>query len=759
MFHINFNGRFLKLFLSHFLVIMVPFSLVGAIYISSIRFNEERKCMDTLLRDTERIAGVMDNLLTTVESITIQASLNPYAGKVLNDPSNASLYDYYNVQEELKNYSWTGNLFYSIYFYSIANDRVLTTGEGFFNRKEFYDRNIIEYYISDKSHAGNYIARRLINDTQSVNVVTVSRNIPFIKSSIDGVLVFNLREDALYEVLNMYVNADREVFIYDKVGNVVSSRNKENLYKQVDGVFFQKEMFIEGNSVKIVHIKDRKYFAAVFRSSLNEWNYSCIVPYESLNKQFEGEIIILLRIAAIAVLLGLILSYVFSVKMFSPWEKLLIRVGNYITGIGMKIGSGDEYKLVDNAVENILENNRQFNEVIMQYKPIVKERFVQDLLNGSAFEYVEIKQKQEYTGIIFNFPDFIAIVVEIPGLDSVEDIKTRNDIRLAAKRIIEEGFSVECCAEGALLEEDRLGFIINFRCCSSESELHSSFKDICCSINKRLFESLGKKAYFCFGTIMSRIYEINYSFAAAVKSINYKAVSDEEDVLFSSEREGDPPYPLGIHKHIVNGIKASDTRIIEAAIEKLFEDYVFRTSYPYEKVQKIMVILVGSVLGELLQEGTNPDLLNEADAVKIIFESANARILKAALKEYFIRLLFNRERTESSREEDVAYISKVIRFMKENYDKDISLGEISAFARLNPTYLGRIFKIATGKTIMEYLNGMKIRKARELLEEGRLTVKEISLAVGYDDVHRFIRLFKKHEGVTPGEFKTSNVQK
>ena len=70
-----------------------------------------------------------------------------------------------------------------------------------------------------------------------------------------------------------------------------------------------------------------------------------------------------------------------------------------------------------------------------------------------------------------------------------------------------------------------------------------------------------------------------------------------------------------------------------------------------------------------------------------------------------------------------------------------------------PYYFSKIFKDELGLNFIEYLTSVRIEKAKELLTESDMSMKEICGACGYTDPNYFSRSFKKNVGVTPTEYK------
>lgn len=92
-------------------------------------------------------------------------------------------------------------------------------------------------------------------------------------------------------------------------------------------------------------------------------------------------------------------------------------------------------------------------------------------------------------------------------------------------------------------------------------------------------------------------------------------------------------------------------------------------------------------------------------------------------------------------------------YIKSNYRKDISLDDVSRVVNISPYYFSKLFKEDTGENFIEYLTGVRIEKAKELLNTTECSMKEICAIVGYSDPNYFSRSFKKNVGVTPTEYK------
>lgn len=106
--------------------------------------------------------------------------------------------------------------------------------------------------------------------------------------------------------------------------------------------------------------------------------------------------------------------------------------------------------------------------------------------------------------------------------------------------------------------------------------------------------------------------------------------------------------------------------------------------------------------------------------------------------------------------EKVALFKSVEQYIKDNFEKELDLETVSAKFNLSIYYFSRIFKDILGYNFPDYINILRINKAKQLLHNNEASIKEICYATGYSDPNYFSKVFKKYEGMTPSEYKVKN---
>lgn len=92
---------------------------------------------------------------------------------------------------------------------------------------------------------------------------------------------------------------------------------------------------------------------------------------------------------------------------------------------------------------------------------------------------------------------------------------------------------------------------------------------------------------------------------------------------------------------------------------------------------------------------------------------------------------------------------KMLQYIHQHYNSDLTLARMSELFYMNPAYLGRLFRQHTGVGFSEYLTSYRIKIASELLCQKDLPVYEVAKAVGYSNMNYFHRVFRERTGSSP----------
>lgn len=132
------------------------------------------------------------------------------------------------------------------------------------------------------------------------------------------------------------------------------------------------------------------------------------------------------------------------------------------------------------------------------------------------------------------------------------------------------------------------------------------------------------------------------------------------------------------------------------------------------------------------------------------------------IKNYLEILLISLMRSKSEKDDMVflktedlggRFIEDVVKTLNDKLYENISINDICKKTSYSKAYLFRKFKQTTGKTVLNYYLDLKIEKAKQLIRERELSVKEIAEKLSFDTPNYFSKTFKKKTGLTPLEYR------
>jgi transcriptional regulator GlxA family with amidase domain len=98
-------------------------------------------------------------------------------------------------------------------------------------------------------------------------------------------------------------------------------------------------------------------------------------------------------------------------------------------------------------------------------------------------------------------------------------------------------------------------------------------------------------------------------------------------------------------------------------------------------------------------------------------------------------------------------VTRVQQYMEANYDKTITMTEMAGISNMSSRNLIRRFEQATSNTPLEYLQRFRIENAKKMLENKNYGIEQVAMKCGYEDISFFRKVFKRHVGMTPREYK------
>lgn len=177
----------------------------------------------------------------------------------------------------------------------------------------------------------------------------------------------------------------------------------------------------------------------------------------------------------------------------------------------------------------------------------------------------------------------------------------------------------------------------------------------------------------------------------------------------------------------------------------------------YSDFEAARKMLSSGIVAEYLLKPASEDQLFEAvyKCIEIIEEkNASAATVQEFPEPAAAGGALRQEKPASTK---IAMVSAVKKYIQEHYAEKINLSSAAELVHVNASYLSRIFPEVENMGFADFLCDVRMQRACELLMDYTLRVYEIAALVGYQDVKHFMKTFKRHEGMTPGEYREKHI--
>ncbi|WP_162341759.1 response regulator transcription factor [Paenibacillus paridis] len=215
-------------------------------------------------------------------------------------------------------------------------------------------------------------------------------------------------------------------------------------------------------------------------------------------------------------------------------------------------------------------------------------------------------------------------------------------------------------------------------------------------------------------------------------------------------------YPFKMYQELSEAVSHAQIEQAIAIIQRFIIQQDGMNNIPTAYFRHFCTELWGIIAHALSQAGIAQEQLQTNDEAYAAIESMNT------VKEMELWLIGQLQQigTQFHANTNVKHLQAVefiIKYVHENYEKELTLTDIANEIGMSRSYLSHIFKKTTDDTFNTYLTKVRMEKAKALIVEGKLLIYEVADRVGYKNVPYFSTLFKKHTGMNPTQlFETYN---
>jgi Response regulator containing CheY-like receiver domain and AraC-type DNA-binding domain len=410
-------------------------------------------------------------------------------------------------------------------------------------------------------------------------------------------------------------------------------------------------------------------------------------------------------------------------------------------------------KAIEKVDENrvLLESKKKVDEKLDEIKPFVESEFISDLVLGNN-DINEQEKRLSFLNIPISGGYCVIISIAYGTLtgemQAIKDGFSNKKIRdfLLNRIKAKNGFSIASRIANNI--------VVFFPIVSPKDDYQIMLDsiDLATGIYKEVHNIFQNEVCIGIGSYCSRLEDLSRSFKGSAVALKHcrqgNNVIHFGDISNEAIRRG--LYPVEKERLLLYALKKCDYDNCSLIIDEIFIWVSTEFDNDTGAVKSYIHGLVSYALRSVLEN--EPQFINSklnllCDLLSLDSIQSIKRWILSVLSEIIEKL------SGMGKDKTSGIIEIAVKYISDNYHLDITMDDAARHLKMSPTYFCKVFKLESGKNFTDYLTEYRIEKAKKLLEDKSLSVKEISFDVGYNNPDYFCKVFKKVVGVTPGGYR------
>ena len=737
---INKQTYFLRIFMAMLLVVCLPIIVFGQIFYLNSVSTLERQLNEQHQNYLNQVGKVISETLIPIESDIYSFRTNTIFFEFARNLSNEEqLRKTYDLSTTLNNFRVKYDMVHSLYLYNPEKEIVVTCSRGSFNVSDFYDSQWITSF-NEQDTMKRYPVRLSINDNL--------RNLSHFQHDVQSVYTIAYRLN-MNQLLAVNINIDR---LMDMIRNNTSLwTDSRLLITNSEGVPIK-----EGDAAILNNSKYLQFSAGI---PYDGWQATLYVPDNTFMEGFTYFRNYILIISFILLLFCLIVSYLLSRVVYKPINHLIHEISVGIGRAKNKLSQDDEVTYIRNVLEEINKENELMQDTLSLYKSMTRHALVRDFLQNKIV-WASFLDKAEQIGLSIPEKSFSIIILDsrtMPLDENKKENTSRTISRLNQIEVLQK--YVNQISAGVVMEHGTSQVLILLEQDARSYEDQQMTTRLTVDYHKtqeQLIDfartSFGFGYYTGIGSIYNHFSQGPLSYQECLTAFSYAVFFEQADKVIRYNSiaymsNNTPMISINIEAGLIRGILLKDDHVILTQIQE-FIDYLQNHHLEDGAIQSTALLL-----SSLEKEFSFTEKIEEHVFTQVRHARSLSQIKQLLVDTCQAIVSF----LDTSADQENYYVRDAKAYINDHYCQDMGVNDIANELGISYSYLCKLFKDHTQKNILEYLHEVRIEKAKELLKNQSNAIARIAQDVGYNNSQTFQRMFKKLNGITPGQFR--KVQK
>lgn len=637
----------------------------------------------------------------------------------------------------------------SIYLYR-AEDGMVLTRDTVTDEERFGDAEFIRV-VREQGVGGRWLPMRSykeLAEQEAQQAISLVRKVPLLTGE-QGFAVISVHASTIAKLINeMSISRFGFVDLKDQHGNYLVKNSPDTL---------RSELSTASSSYSGWQLESGLRDGGVF-------HFLAFMPYMWLG------------LLAVVILLGIAWIVLATRRNSKPLELVADKIRTATmkqSRVASQLAGMDEFKFIDAAFTELIAHS---NEIQQKHKDDLqyrRQKDFQDLLLGNRpFTGQEWQEAAERFGLPAQDARICVATIGIDRYTAFTEKYSYRDqvlLKFVIRSVVMEIAEKQPFALWAeWMDSQHLAMLIAVpdsgqggtagNAAAQASGAEDGVAALCAEVNAWIRSNLQLTVTAGLGSGSVEAIEIPVSYEEALAALKYKAVSGTDRVITIMEVKK----PGNDRFHSYESIRALVDLFKqghgdwEAAAQRLFEELNREVGSQAEVLAAMDYLnyqLHYAIQG--MADGYR-DYWAAAISPRLHEIGNEAETLQEVQAEYMLLLREAAGQFRELRDQRSGYalVQRIKQYIDGEYaSAELSLNRISEHFELSSKYVSQLFREETGVKFVDYLARLRVEHAKQLLRESDLPIQDIALQVGYEQALSFIRMFKKLEGVTPGDYR------
>lgn len=587
--------------------------------------------------------------------------------------------------------------------------------------------------------------------------IVLAKKTPYLSAEKRGIAAVTIPACHLADIINEPSASD--IMVLDQTNRVLIHPQHDKIGARLDelGYLDSSELSqLEDDSGQFLS-KNHNQTVTYVKSPFNQWTFISFTELSELTKESRDIGWFTFYVCLFIVLGSIGMVWIGSRNVYSPIRSLFQDVVQRVPE-GKK-EKKNEIQLINDQFRDMFTSISTLTTELGRHREQAMSLFLHKLYMGTN-KLSETENKLRLFGLqdrLLPWNHMSILTLQIDLLEDTRYVQTDLDLLLfAINNIIEEMVPQEERLPTIIIEQTHVILIG-----STETDLNA-FNDAIYNLTERMQSNirnfLDLDVSIGISLPFNNLLNASRAYREGVEALKQRMKLGKGVIIpYFSMNSGNHSnvyfYPKQIENELIDSIRLADEHRAHEALHQWLTEVFQKEREPHE--YQISLICLLNELMILMQETGIPrkQLAGEEQS---LYEQLLQMYISSEIETWFRKKVIApivevyRDRQKSTYHN---LSEQIIHMIENEYDKDITLDECASRLHYNLFYVSNIFKKETGVSFSEYLAMFRLNKAKKMLIETDLPIKDIAERLTYNNPQNFIRYFRKLEGITPGQYR------